>query len=91
MEKGAVSKSGPIVKGLVAGVAAGVVILLLFGLLGKNWLIGVLAGVCCGIGFFSMGYAWFYLKAVEKYYKAHPELIKKDKEAEPSQEPTEDE
>jgi hypothetical protein len=30
------------------------------------------------VGFFSIGFSWFYLKAVERYYKAHPELQPKE-------------
>jgi uncharacterized protein YneF (UPF0154 family) len=53
---------------------------------GKSWVIGILAGICTLVGFFSIGFAWFYLKSVEKYYKAHPELRKK-----PEDEPEETE
>jgi hypothetical protein len=73
-----ISKKTPICKALALGLGAGVVVLLLFGLVGKNWLIGSLAGFCCLVGFFSIGFSWFYLKAVERYYKAHPELQTKE-------------
>jgi hypothetical protein len=71
------SKIGPILKGAVTGLLAGTAVLLLFGLVGKSWVIGILAGICTLVGFFSIGFGWFYLKSVEKYYKAHPELRKK--------------
>lgn len=89
MEKGSVSHTGPVLKGVAAGLGAGVLVLLLFGLVGKSWLVGILAGISCFVGIFCITYAWFYLKAVERYYKAHPELAKKEEE--PPQEPPEDE
>lgn len=84
MEKGSVSNRGPILKGVAVGLAAGTLVLLLFGLVGKSWLVGILAGVCCAIGFFCMAFAWFYLKAVERFYQEHPELQAKPRE-EPEQ------
>ncbi len=91
MDQSQVSKKGPVLKGVAAGLAAGVVILLLFGLVGKSWLVGVLAGGCCFVGFFCITFAWSYLRAVERFYREHPELLQKAEEPTDSETSPEDE
>ena len=66
------------VRGIVLAAAAAVIVLVLFGKIGKNWVIGALAAVCCFIGVFLCTFGWGYLKAVENYYKANPELMQKE-------------
>ncbi len=80
---------GSIIKGVCVGLVVSVVILLLFGLVGKSWLVGVLAGFCCFVGFFCITFAWFYLKAVERSYKG--QRGSQDQEREPQDDSSEKE
>ena len=76
--KSPVSMKKSVVRGIVPAAAVAVIVLVLFGKIGKNWVIGALAAACCFIGVFLCTFGWGYLKAVENYYKANPELMQKE-------------
>lgn len=71
------------IRGGILAAAVAAIVLLLFGKIGKNWMIGVLAAVCCFIGVFLCSFGWGYLKAVENYYKANPELMQTESAEDP--------
>lgn len=71
--KSPVSFRGPILRGLLPAVPVGVIVLLLFGAVGGNWLIGGMAGFCCMLGVFLCAFGWSYLKAMDRYAQEHPQ------------------
>lgn len=85
--KSPISMKKPAIRGILLGAIVAVVVLLLFGLIGNSWLVGILAGICCFIGVFLCTFGWCYMKSLEKYYKAHPELIPKEEKAEEENSP----
>ena len=87
--KPSVSTGRALLPAAVIGGVLGAAVYLLFSLVGKSILIGVLAGVCCLVGGFAASFALLYLKQVEKWYRAHPEAVPKDTEETPG-EPTEE-
>ncbi|MCD8144679.1 MAG: hypothetical protein LUD79_04995 [Oscillospiraceae bacterium] len=75
------------IRAAILAVLVGVIVLLLFGMVGGNWLIGVLAGFCCLIGVFLCVLGWSYFKALERYYKANPPAETEDGQEEPDEAP----